>query len=164
MFHCKRAFIEKAQHLRRWISLRTFTRGRLVPRQPRAIKGTTRTELRGYNIQNGWYVHWNIGIKPTALCGYNIQNGRCVYWNICITPMPLRGERIHHSRCVHWNNGAFCYLFIRMLASIVLQNTRFNAVGVAFLIAQGCQTIVQATLGLCMVCGEQRHRCCVFFD
>ena len=49
-----------------------------------------------------------------------------------------------------------------MLASIVLQNTRFNAVGVAFLIAQGCQTIVQATLGLCMVCGEQRHRCCAF--
>ena len=40
------AFTEKAQHLRRWISLRTFTRGRLVPRQPRAIKSTTRTELR----------------------------------------------------------------------------------------------------------------------
>ena len=39
-------FIEKAQHLWRWISLRMFTRGRLVPRQPRAIKGTTRTELR----------------------------------------------------------------------------------------------------------------------
>ena len=30
---------------------------------------------------------------------------------------------------------------------MVLQNERFNAVGVAFLIAQGCQTIVQATLG-----------------
>ena len=41
------AFTEKAQHLRRWISLRTFTRGRLVPRQPRAIKSTTRTELHG---------------------------------------------------------------------------------------------------------------------
>ena len=39
---------------------------------------------------------------------------------------------------------------------------RTNAVGVAFLIAQGCQTIVQATLGLCMVCGEQRRRCCAF--
>ena len=49
-FHCKRAFTEKAQHLRRWISLRTFTRGRLVPRQPRAIKGTTRTELRDETI------------------------------------------------------------------------------------------------------------------
>ena len=49
-FHCKRAFIEKAQHLRRWISLRTFTRGRLVPRQPRAIKRTTRTELRDETI------------------------------------------------------------------------------------------------------------------
>ncbi len=30
---------------------------------------------------------------------------------------------------------------------IVSKNARFNAVGVAFLIAQGCQTIVQATLG-----------------
>ena len=80
-----------------------FTRGRLVPRQPRAIKRTTRTELRG--------------------------------------------ERIHHGRYIHWNIGAFCYLFIHMLASIVLLNERINAVGVALLIAQGCQTIVQATLG-----------------
>jgi len=30
---------------------------------------------------------------------------------------------------------------------MVLQNERINAVGVALLIAQGCQTIVQATLG-----------------
>ena len=30
--------------------MRMFTRGRLVPRQPRAIKGTTRTELRGETI------------------------------------------------------------------------------------------------------------------
>ena len=29
----------------------------------------------------------------------------------------------------------------------MLRNKRFNAIGVAFLIAQGCQTIVQATLG-----------------
>ena len=32
--------------------MRSFTRGRLVPRQPRAIKGTTRTELRGKIIVN----------------------------------------------------------------------------------------------------------------
>ena len=80
-----------------------LTRGRLVPRQPRAIKRTTRTELHHERIYNGRYINWNIGI--------------------------------------------FCYLFIRILASIVLQNTRFNAVGVVFLIAQGCQTTVQATLG-----------------
>jgi len=30
---------------------------------------------------------------------------------------------------------------------MVLQNARFNAVGGAFLMAQGCQTTVQATLG-----------------
>jgi len=56
--------------------LRILPRGRLVPRQPRAIKRTTRTELRN--------------------------------------------ESIHHSGCIHGNIGAFCYLFIRMLASIVL--------------------------------------------
>ena len=49
-FHCKCAFTEKTQHRWRWISLWTFTRGRLVPRQPRAIKRTTRTELRGETI------------------------------------------------------------------------------------------------------------------
>ena len=43
-------FTEKAQHLRRCISLRMLTRGRLVSRQPRAIKNTTRTELRGETI------------------------------------------------------------------------------------------------------------------
>ena len=80
-----------------------FTRGRLVPRQPRAIKRTTRTELHHEGIYNGRYINWNIGI--------------------------------------------FCHLFIRMLASIILQNTRFNAVGVAFLLAQGWQAIAQATLG-----------------
>ncbi len=46
----------------------------------------------------------------------------------------------------------------------MLRNKRFNAVGVALLIAQGCQTIVQATLGLRMVCGEQRRRCYAFSD
>ena len=102
-FHCKRAFIEKAQHLWRWISLRLLTRGWRGTSQPRAIKGTTRTELHHERIYNGRYINWNIGI--------------------------------------------FCYLLIRILASIVLQNVRFNAVGVALLIAQGCQTIVQATLG-----------------
>ena len=75
MFHCKHAFTEKAQHLRRCISLRTFTRGRLVPRQPRAIKRTTRTELRGENIHYGGYIHGNIGITATALHRYNIRHG-----------------------------------------------------------------------------------------
>ena len=59
----------------------------------------------------------------------------------------LRGYNIHHGGYIHWNIGAFCYIIIRILASIVLQNARINAVGVALLIAQGCQTIVQATLG-----------------
>ena len=60
-----------------------FTRGRLVPRQPRAIKGTTRTELRGESIHSGEHIHWNINITPTLLRGYNIQNSGYIhleYW------------------------------------------------------------------------------------
>ena len=56
-----------------------------------------------------------------------------------------------------------CRILPHETIEMVLQNTCFNAVGVALLIAQGCQTIVQATLGLRMVCGEQRRRCCAFF-
>ena len=102
-----------------------FTRGRLVPRQPRAIKRTTRTELHHEGIYIAKFIHWNNGTIPTALRRYNIHKGGCIHRNI----------------------GIFCYLFICMLALIVSKNEHFNAVGVAFLIAQGCQTIVQATLG-----------------
>ena len=94
-------------------------------RQPWAIIGTTLTALRSYNIRNGGFIHRNNGAIPTALRCYNIYNGGCIHRNI----------------------GTFCYLFIRMLALIVSNNEYFNAVGVALLIAQGCQTIVQATLG-----------------
>ena len=61
-----------------------FTRGRLVPRQPRAIKNTTRTELRGESIQGGRYSHWNINITPTALHRYNVDNGNYVHGDIGI--------------------------------------------------------------------------------
>ena len=63
--HYNHVFSKKAQHLWRWISLRTFTRGRLVPRQPRAIKNTTRTELHGETIMR---VAWLI-IKVKMVCG-----------------------------------------------------------------------------------------------
>ena len=101
MFHYKRAFIEKAQHLRRWISLQTLTRGRLVPRQPRAIKGTTRTELHGESIHGGEHIHWNINITPTLLRGYNIQNSGYIHWNINITPMALCGYNIQNYGYIH---------------------------------------------------------------
>ena len=64
-FHNKHAFTEKAQHLRRWISLWMLTRGRLVPHQPRAIKRTTRTELRDETIVR---VAW-LKIKGEMVCG-----------------------------------------------------------------------------------------------
>ena len=65
--------------------MRTFTRGRLVPRQPRAIKRTTRTELRGESIFIVKYIHWNTGIKPTALHHENICNGKYIHLNIGTT-------------------------------------------------------------------------------
>ena len=98
-------FSEKAQHLRRWISLRMFTRGRLVPRQPRAIKRPTRTEFRGYNIQNGWYIHWNINITPMVLHRYNIRNGEYIHLDNGITPTFLRHYNIQNSKYIHWNVG-----------------------------------------------------------
>ena len=63
------AFSKKTQHLQRWISLQTFTRGRLVPRQPRAIKNTTRTELPHEGIYNEEHLHWEYITIPTQLRG-----------------------------------------------------------------------------------------------
>ena len=121
------AFSEKAQHLWRWISLRMFTQGRLVPRQPRAIKSTTRTELRNESIRGDrcvhWstgmtptslrsarihhvgYIHWYTGIKHTALRRYNIQNCEYIHWNTGITPTALRRYNIQNCEYIHYNIG-----------------------------------------------------------
>ena len=55
-----------------------------IARQPRAIKRTTRTELRRCDIRNGKYIHWNNGAIPTALHRYNIHNGKYIHGNIGI--------------------------------------------------------------------------------
>ena len=85
--------------------MRTFTRGRLVPRQPRAIKRTTRTELRGENIHYGEYIHGNTGITPTALHGCNIRNGGFIHGNAGIKPTVLYHYNIHNGKYIHWNVG-----------------------------------------------------------
>ena len=69
--------------------MRTLTRGRLVPRQPRAIKDTTRTELHHEGIYIAKFIHWNISITPTALHRYNIHNGEYIHRNIGIISMVL---------------------------------------------------------------------------
>ena len=56
-----------------------LTQGRLVPRQPWAIKRTTRTELHHEGIHNVKYIHENIGIKPMALHDYNIHHSVCIH-------------------------------------------------------------------------------------
>ena len=48
------------------------------------------------------------------------------------------------------------------MPQIINQHAFPNAVSVVLLVAQGCQAIVQATLGYHMLCGEQRRRCCTF--
>ena len=95
------AFTEKAQHRWRWISLRTLTRGRLVPRQPRAIKRTTRTELRGERICNVERFLWNISATPTALHRCNIRNGGCIHGNAGATPTASINRNIRNNGHIH---------------------------------------------------------------
>ena len=63
-----------------------LTQGRLVPRQPWAIKRTTRTELHHEAIYIVKYIHWNNGVIPMALHGYHIHYGKYIHWNNGITP------------------------------------------------------------------------------
>ena len=78
------AFSKKTQHLQRWISLRMLTQGRLVPRQPWAIKRTTPTALHHEGIYIAKYIHGDIGTKFITLHRYNIRHGWCIHWNISI--------------------------------------------------------------------------------
>ena len=73
------AFLEKAQHLWRWITLRMFTRGRLVPRQPRAIKRITLTTLHDAGIYIAIFIHWNTDTTPTALPIGSTHNIGCLH-------------------------------------------------------------------------------------
>ncbi len=67
-----------------------LTQGRLVPRQPWAIKRTTRTELRGENIRHGGFTHGNAGIISTALHRCNIRNYGFIHGNAGIISTTLR--------------------------------------------------------------------------
>ena len=99
------AFSKKAQHRWRWIPLRTFTRGRLVPRQPRAIKRTTPTALHHERIYNVKYIHWNTGTKFITLRHCNSHHGWCIHWNTGIKHTVLYHYNIHDGKYIHWNIG-----------------------------------------------------------
>ena len=71
-----------------------LTRGRLVPRQPRAIKRTTRTELHHEGIYIAKYIHRNNGIIPTALCDEGIYIAKFIHWDNSAIPTQLRDEII----------------------------------------------------------------------
>ena len=106
-------FPKKTQHLQRWISLRTFTQGRLVPRQPWAIKRTTPTALHCHNIQHGGYIHWNISTTPTALHGCNLRNDSWIHWNIGKKQTSLCTKNLHIAQYIHWKT-----IFIPMALTI----------------------------------------------
>ena len=72
-----------------------FTRGRLVSRQPRAIKRTTRTELRDENIRSDRCVHWNNSATPTALHGRNIRYAKYIHYQTTTTQMALATNEIY---------------------------------------------------------------------
>ena len=76
-----------------------------IARQPRAIKRTTLTALRRYNIQNCEYIHWNIGMTPMTLRRYNIQNCEYIHYNIGIKYTALRRYNIQNCEYIHYNTG-----------------------------------------------------------
>ena len=84
-----------------------LTRGRLVPRQPRAIKGTTRTELHHEGIYIAKFIHWDNSAIPTQLrdeiivrVTWLIIKGEIVQGKQSLTPSPLLSSfrRLHEQR------------------------------------------------------------------
>ena len=78
-----------------------FTQGRLVPRQPWAIKRTTRTELHHERIYIAKYIHGNIDINSTALHRCNIRNGGFIHGNIDIKLTTLHRCNIRNAKYIH---------------------------------------------------------------
>ena len=74
-------------------------------RQPWAIKRTTRTELHHEDIYIVKYIHWNIGINPTALQVENNHHERFIHCKFTAIFMALRGEDIYNFRYIYWKWG-----------------------------------------------------------
>ena len=78
-----------------------LTQGRLVPRQPWAIKRTTPTALRGENIRHGGFIHGNVDIISTALYRCNIRNYGFIHGNAGIISTAVCGYNIRHGGFIH---------------------------------------------------------------
>ena len=81
-----------------------LTRGRLVPRQPRAIKRTTPTALHDAGIYIAIFIHWNTGTTPTALHDASIYIAIVIHWNTGITPTAFPVDITLNMRCLHLKN------------------------------------------------------------
>ena len=78
-----------------------LTRGWRGTSLPRAIKNTTRTELRNESIYIAKYIHWNTDITPTALHNKRIYNVKYIHLNIDIISMALRRYNIRNAKYIH---------------------------------------------------------------
>ena len=81
-----------------------LTRGRLVPRQPRAIKRTTPTALHDAGIYIAIFIHWNTGTTPTALHDASIYIAIVIHWNTDTTPVALPIGNTLNISCLHLKN------------------------------------------------------------
>ena len=75
-----------------------LTRGRLVPRQPWAIKSTTPTALHHEGISIAKYIHWDAGMTPTALHYEGISIAKYIHWNAGMTLTALISLIMHNLR------------------------------------------------------------------
>ena len=114
-----------------------FTQGRLVPRQPWAIKRTTPTALCNEGISIAKHIHWNTGITPTVLYRYNIYHDSCIHRNIGTTLTALHGcniqmmecfllfhvQSLHKSADDFWLSGVFSEVFGELTCIIIVGPT-----------------------------------------
>ena len=78
-----------------------LTQGRLVPRQPWAIKRTTPTALHHEGFDIAKYIHGDIDINSMALHRHNIHNAKYIHEDIGIITTALRHYNIHNVKNIH---------------------------------------------------------------
>ena len=89
-----------------------ITRGRLVPRQPRAIKSTTPTALHCCNIHHGWCVRWNFDTTPTALHIRIFVTANGLIGDAGVVYIKWKNDLRHFAR---WNDGDYTAMWIKSL-------------------------------------------------
>ena len=127
--------------------MRMFTRGRLVPRQPRAIKRTTRTELHHEGIYIAKFIHWDNSAIPTQLQDEIIVSVTLLIIILQTTPSISKSNHSPPSSGRGWGGGWKALVsrlyfphtilhFILNHVTLTIVSSR-NSVRVVLLIARG---------------------------